>query len=222
MSCIKLQTTFYVFDDQTRRDTSVCCSRWKAIKYSLRQLQLVSVFINCLFLVHSQFIYELTRHEGTSPIAAVVQTWIQKISEKLNIMIRYSERLYGVLVNRANYIRRKVKQCAGSVPKKRFLQLGWEFKLERSEVEVNAISQDIEQFKAQITTLESQKKSLNQRIRSHNKRQPCYQKGYERPLRLQVAIPGAKVWNPLLNIRSRISGVWREPEPRLVKCLCHG
>ena len=79
-------------------------------------------------MVHSQFIYELTRHEGTSPIVAVVQTWIQKISEKLNIMIRYSERLYGVLVNRANYIRRKVKQCAGSVPKKRFLQLGWEFK----------------------------------------------------------------------------------------------
>lgn len=133
----------------------------KAIKYSLRQLQLqVSVFINCLFLVHSQYIYELTWHEGTSPIAAVVQTWIQKISEKLNIMIRYSERLYGVLVNRANYTRRKVKQCAGSIPKKRFLQLGWEFKLERSEVEVNAISQDIEQFKAQITTLESQKKFL--------------------------------------------------------------
>ena len=92
-------------------------------------------------------IYELAWHEGTSPIAALVQTRIQKISEKHNIL---RETLWDS--SQSSQLRTaKVKRCAGSVPKKWFLQLGWEFKLERSEVDVTTMSQEIEQFKAQIT-----------------------------------------------------------------------
>ena len=97
-------------------------------------------------------------------MAAVVRTWIQKIGEKLNIVIQYSERLYGLLINRANYIRRKVRLCSGTVPKKRFLQLEWEFQLEHSEVEVAAMSREIEQFKVQVITLQAPKSSMKQEV----------------------------------------------------------
>ena len=63
---------------------------------------------------------------------------MQKIGEKLGIVILYSERLYRVLVSRANNIRRKVRQCSGSIPKQKFLQLKWELKLETTKVEVAA------------------------------------------------------------------------------------
>ena len=119
----------------------------------------------------------------------------------------YSERLYGVLVNRANYVRRKVKQCAGSVPKKRFFQLGWEFKVEHSEV-VTTISQEIEQFKAQITTLESQKCILE----SENQQLQRKTTMLSERIRKTTSSTGShtrskSLRNHLLNIPSLISGV---------------
>ena len=106
-----------------------------------------------LFFFYSQFIYELTRQDGTSTLVATVQTWIQKIGDKLGIAIRYSERLYRVLVNRANHIRKKVRQCHGSIPKQKFLQITWEFQLHSDEIEVATLGDKIKALEAEVSAL---------------------------------------------------------------------
>lgn len=108
------------------------------------------------FSLCSQFIYELTRQDGTSPVAATVQTWIQKIGEKLGVVIQYSERLYRVLVNRANNVWRKVRQHSGSIPKQKFLQLTWELKLHITEFEVAAMGSKIKALEAEVSSLRDQ------------------------------------------------------------------
>ena len=67
-----------------------------------------------MYCLYSQFIYELTRQDGTSPVSAVVQKWVEKISQHLGILIRHTERLSKVLVTRARNIRRKVQGCTAS------------------------------------------------------------------------------------------------------------
>lgn len=97
-------------------------------------------------------------------MAATVQTWIQKIGEKLGVVIQYSERLYRVLVNRANNIRRKVRQHSGSIPKQKFLQLTWELKLHSTEVEVAAMGSKIKALEADISSLRDQHSDMERQV----------------------------------------------------------
>ena len=116
------------------------------------------------FSLCSQFIYELTRQDGTSPVAATVQTWIQKIGEQFGVVIQYSERLYRLLVNRANNIRRKVRQHSGSIPKQKFLQLTWELKLHSTEVEVAAMGSKIKALEAEVSSLRDQHSDMERQV----------------------------------------------------------
>ena len=113
------------------------------------------------FFLYSQFIYELTRQDGTSPLVATVQTWIQKIGDKLGIAIQYSERLYRV---RANHIRKKVRQCRGSIPKQKFLQITWEFQLHSDAVEVAALGDKIKALEAEVSALRDQHSDIQREV----------------------------------------------------------
>ena len=117
-----------------------------------------------MLFFYSQFIYELTRQDGTSPLVATVQTWIQKIGDKLGIAILYSERLYRVLVNRANHIRKKVRQCRGSIPKQKFLQITWEFQLHSDEIEVATLGDKIKALEAEVSALRDQHSDIQREV----------------------------------------------------------
>ena len=94
----------------------------------------------------------------------MVQTWIQKIGDKLGIVIRYSERLHRVLVNRANYIQRKVRQCWGSIPKQKFLQITWEFQLHTDDIEVAALGSKIKALEAEVSALRDQHSDIQREV----------------------------------------------------------
>ena len=95
---------------------------------------------------------------------ATVQTWIQKIGDKLGIAILYSERLYRVLVNQASHIRKKVRQCSGSIPKPKFLKITWEFQLHSDEVEVAALGDKIKALEAEVSALRDQHSDIQREV----------------------------------------------------------
>lgn len=78
----------------------------------------------CIF--PSQFLYDLTHNDGTSPVTAVVESWIESIGKNLGIGLRYTKRLYDLLVNRANHLKRKRREVTGGAPRRRFFQKEWE------------------------------------------------------------------------------------------------
>lgn len=124
----------------------------------------------------SQFIYELTRQYGTSPVAVTVQTWIQKIGEKLGVVIQYSDRLCRVLVNRANNIWRKVRQHTGSIPKQKFLQLTWELKLHSTEVEVAGMGSKIKALEVEVSSLRDQHSDMEKQVQKLVKQETSLKK----------------------------------------------
>ena len=45
------------------------------------------------FFLISQFLYEITRGTGKVPAVDIVKQWIEKISEKIGVVIRYTQSL---------------------------------------------------------------------------------------------------------------------------------
>ena len=76
-------------------------------------------------LLHSTFLYDITRNNVTNPIAAAVKGWIEKIRVQLNIFIEYTERLHKVFVRRANHLKDKGRKLKGGALRRRFFQQTW-------------------------------------------------------------------------------------------------
>lgn len=113
-----------------------------------------------LFLPYSQFLYDITHNDGTSPAALIVKNWIKMIGSKVGIAIKYTQRVSTLLVNRANYLRRKMKTLSGGAPRRNFFQKHWAPQLEAAEVvtheRIQQAEERVEQLQDRVTSLETE------------------------------------------------------------------
>ena len=111
---------------------------------------LIDIFILC-----SQFIYELTRSDSTSPSESVVSKWIRTTGSKLGVTIRHTTRLQTVLIFCANYLRGKLKKYTGSASRRRYLQQVWKLVLEDGEIhtELEDLSSRVEELEDELCEL---------------------------------------------------------------------
>lgn len=56
------------------------------------------------------------------------------IGKKFETVIVYCQRLHTLLVNRANYLKRKQRVLKGGAPCRKFFQRTWDLKLHKTEV----------------------------------------------------------------------------------------
>ena len=79
----------------------------------------------------SQFIYELTHSDAIVPTEETIRTWLEKIGEKIGIVLTYTRRLRDVIVNRAR--RLAIKKFSGGRQRSSFMQQSWMLKVRPDE-----------------------------------------------------------------------------------------
>ena len=81
--------------------------------------------------------YGIVKDSSSHPDEATIKEWLHQLQSAVEscISIVFSSHLAQVLINRANYLKWKVRQLRGSIPRQRFLQQLWKFSFEREEQE---------------------------------------------------------------------------------------
>ena len=69
--------------------------------------------IICSLCFCSQVLYDVTVRNSTSPSEPTIREWISKLNDSLKTRLRYMQQLGKILVNRANFVRQKVKKMGG-------------------------------------------------------------------------------------------------------------
>lgn len=110
----------------------------------------------------SRFLFDLTQKDIALP-ETTLQGWVQKISDLLKVGIKCTERLGDVLRNRVRYLVRRMKELKGGAPRQRYFTLPWTLQVEVNELESQSTTAD---FQSTITSLETQKRTLETRILS--------------------------------------------------------
>ena len=97
----------------------------------------------------------------------MVAKWIRNIGSKLGVTIRHTIRLQRVLVNRANYLRGKLKKYTVSASHRRYLQQTWELMLENDEIhtELEELSSKVEELEDELCELRAELSHAHQDIR---------------------------------------------------------
>ena len=116
--------------------------------------------------------YDLTRQDSTSPSESVVKHWIEKINESVHAGLVFTERLAGVLVNRANFVRRKSRSMGGGRTRQIFLDQVWELTVPSVEL-CQSASKENASLKEQVRTLETHLQASTRILRNI---QPTYSK----------------------------------------------
>ena len=83
--------------------------------------------------------YKLTRGSRTNPANEVVQDWVGKLSEKLQVGLRYTQSLHRVLVNRAWHICKTVRALKHGREQQKFLEKDWTFTVQPDELSVTLL-----------------------------------------------------------------------------------
>ena len=97
-----------------------------------------------------------------------MQKWIESIGKKLGIGLRYTQRLYDVLVNRANRLKWQHRNLTGGAPRRRFFQKEWELKLVPGEIvtEVErSLTTKLNEATREIDEITEEKTVLQQKVR---------------------------------------------------------
>lgn len=116
---------------------------------------------------NSQFLYDLTRNDSTSPSSAVVRCWLESIGSKLQTIIMYTERLHTLLVNRANYLKRQMRVLTGGSPRRKFCQKAWNFNVYNAEMKTKdeqLLELKLREANNTIEKLEKDKKQLHLKV----------------------------------------------------------
>ena len=98
------------------------------------------IFLNCNMNVYerlfyfSKFLYDLTRDDGTNPSRSVVQRWLKSIETKIGVVMQWTQRIHGALVNRANFLKRQQRILKGGAPRARFFQNEWKLNVQVGEI----------------------------------------------------------------------------------------
>lgn len=125
----------------------------------------LGLFTHELFYECSKLLYDLTHKDSTSPSESVVKHWIGKINESVHAGLLHTERLAGVLINRANFIRRKSKTLGGGRTRQVFLDQKWELTVHQDELS-QAASKENSTLKEQVQTLETHLEATTRILRN--------------------------------------------------------
>ena len=120
-----------------------------------------------MIFVHkcSRLLHHLTNSDSTSPSGSVVKRWIERINESVYAGLVYTERLAGVLINRANYVRRKARTMGGGRTRQIFLDQKWELTVHSDELS-QAASKENSSLKEQVRTLETHLQATTRILRN--------------------------------------------------------
>ena len=80
--------------------------------------------------------YKLTRGFRTNPANEVVREWVEKLSEKLRVGIKYTQHLHRVLVNQAWHICKTMRSLKHGREQRKFLEKEWNFTIQPDELSV--------------------------------------------------------------------------------------
>ena len=111
---------------------------------------------------YSQFLYNFTCTAGTVPTVATVKLLISQIGAHLGCVFRYTESLRGVLVKRANHLKKKMRKLTGGAPRRKFFQQSWTLAVCRDEVvahseTIKKLENNVERLKEQVSEVALQK-----------------------------------------------------------------
>ena len=88
--------------------------------------------------------YKLTQGFRTNPANEVVKEWVEKLSEKLQVGIKYTQRLHRVLVNRAWHICKKMRALKHGREQRQFLEKEWNFAIQPDEFSITFLQKENE------------------------------------------------------------------------------
>lgn len=85
-------------------------------------------------------LYDVTVRDSTSPSEPTIREWISKLNDSLKTRLRYTQRLAMVLVNRANFVRQKVRKMGGRA-RHNFFSQNWTLSLVEDDLDPSADEQ---------------------------------------------------------------------------------
>ena len=118
----------------------------------------MNVYSEQLVFTFSKFLYDLTRDDGTNPSHSVVQQWLRSIGSKIKVVLRWTQRIHGALVNRANFLKRQQRILKGGAPRARFFKNEWKLNVQMGEIVTQAertLSSEVRKKAEEIRSLEA-------------------------------------------------------------------
>ena len=73
-----------------------------------------------------------------------MKEWVEKLSEKLHVGIKYTQRLHRVLVNRAWHICKKMRALKHGREQRKFLEKEWNFAIQPDELSITFLQKENE------------------------------------------------------------------------------
>ena len=137
------------------------------------------------FFKFSKFLYDLTRDDGTNPSRSVVQQWLKSIGSKIGVVMRWTQRIHGALVNRANFLKRQQRILKGGAPRARFFQNEWKLNVQVGEIVTqveHTLSAEVRKRAEEIRSLEADKLHLQEKVCSLSTPSPSSSRASKRPL----------------------------------------
>ena len=99
---------------------------------------------------YSQLLFDITCRDSSSPPESTVRRWIDRINDNLMCCLIYSERLASILINRANNLRRKLKNQGGR--RCQNISQNWSLVISQEQSKVN---EEVAQLQQQVKTLQT-------------------------------------------------------------------
>ena len=106
--------------------------------------------------------YKLTRGFKTNPSNQVMKEWVEKLSEKLHVGIKYTQRLHRVLVNRAWHICKKMRALKHGREQRKFLERDWNFTIQPDELSVTLLQKENEALTQKLAASTKQCQNLGE------------------------------------------------------------
>ena len=119
----------------------------------------VCVAIKCT-ITCSQLLYDIKSRDSSSPSESTVKRWIDCLNETLKCCLTYSERLASVLINRANNLRRELKNQGGR-RRQDILSQNWSLVLS----EQGEAQEEVVKLQQQVKTLQTMVQASSRALR---------------------------------------------------------
>ena len=138
---------------------------------------------------YSQLLFDITCRDSSSPPESTVRRWIDRINENLKCCLTYSERLASILINRANNLRRKLKNQGGR-RRQNILSQNWSLVISQEQSEVH---EEVAQLQQQVKTLHNMVQASSRALReiqetpSRKRTAKHYSKRHEKRIKKQRA-----------------------------------
>ena len=68
-------------------------------------------------LIYSRVLFDNTHKDSTRPPKARVEIWLENLRNAISVSLQYTEQLGSILVNRANHLRRKMRELKRGGPR---------------------------------------------------------------------------------------------------------